>query len=401
MQEIIIERVWLRPAKKPRPNPSLIYRLSNGKEKTVTLACSNATAQEVVRVKRDEIARGKNRPEQHIPGYGQYRETLLEFSERYLSELAARLNDPITPVSRHTYRIREQSLKKLYRAIGNIEVARLSQKDIETFKRRLANQHAIGSINTYIRHCAAAFTSLVGDERNNISRNPFQGKQIAGPSGKFAGARYYTDEEQLRIDRHLAKWPVHWHYFATMLSLLSGLRVAGILNANKNRMYKDRGEWMLEIEEKFNKTRDVPIPDNLLKMIEKRIELMESPKLADNIRQVVGHKDPAPYLQRAAEGFLVWEVMSEENGDTVTRMFGRHLKRINQDKQQKRLKGSFHWLRHSFAKNYLDAGGDMATLSELLGHSDIRITYKHYGHITNRRKRFGINERVYKPVGTE
>ncbi len=394
MQEVIITYVGLRQADQKRRNPCLVYHLSNESRKYVTIACSNATAQDILRTKRDEIAKGKNRPELHIPGYGQYRETLLAFCERYLSTLTERIGDPLDPISPKTYRIREQSLKKFYKFLGNKEVARVGKKEVFAFKKHLAKTHSTGSINTYIRHCSAAFSFLVEDENNNITRNPFLGQQVPGPSGKFAGARYYTDEEQRRIDQHLAAWPVSWHYFSVMFSLLSGARVGGVLNANHKRMYQDGGIWMIEIQEKGSKTRDVPIPQYLMGMIEQRIEKMHSPELPDIIGKVISNRDIAPYLQRAAEGFLVWEVMSEENGDSVTRMFARHLKRLH-------LHGSFHWLRHSYAKNYLDAGGDMATLSELLGHSDIRITYKHYGHITNRRKIIGINDKVYRPMGSD
>lgn len=42
---------------------------------------------------------------------------------------------------------------------------------------------------------------------------------------------------------------------------------------------------------------------------------------------------------------------------------------------------SAHKLRHTFATLLLEAGVDIATVSALLGHSDINITLKFYGHI--------------------
>lgn len=42
-----------------------------------------------------------------------------------------------------------------------------------------------------------------------------------------------------------------------------------------------------------------------------------------------------------------------------------------------------HSFRHAFAINYLRNGGDIASLSKLLGHANIETTIRHYIHFTN------------------
>ena len=37
-----------------------------------------------------------------------------------------------------------------------------------------------------------------------------------------------------------------------------------------------------------------------------------------------------------------------------------------------------HSFRHGFARDYLLAGGDLGTLADLLGHSDVQVTWQHY-----------------------
>jgi integrase len=46
----------------------------------------------------------------------------------------------------------------------------------------------------------------------------------------------------------------------------------------------------------------------------------------------------------------------------------------------------FHTSRHSFASHFVMNGGDIATLSELLGHADISITKKRYAHLSQEHK---------------
>lgn len=50
-------------------------------------------------------------------------------------------------------------------------------------------------------------------------------------------------------------------------------------------------------------------------------------------------------------------------------------------------KNHFHILRHTFATNCIDSGTDVKSLSEILGHSDVRITLDRYVHPTTETKR--------------
>lgn len=55
---------------------------------------------------------------------------------------------------------------------------------------------------------------------------------------------------------------------------------------------------------------------------------------------------------------------------------------------------NFHILRHTFATNCIECGIDPKSLSEMLGHADVRITLNRYVHPTMQSKREYINKVV-------
>ena len=55
---------------------------------------------------------------------------------------------------------------------------------------------------------------------------------------------------------------------------------------------------------------------------------------------------------------------------------------------------NFHVLRHTFATNCIECGLDPKSLSEILGHADVRITLNRYVHPTMQRKREYMNKVV-------
>jgi integrase len=53
---------------------------------------------------------------------------------------------------------------------------------------------------------------------------------------------------------------------------------------------------------------------------------------------------------------------------------------------------TYHTLRHTFASQWLMSGGDLTTLSEILGHSSIQITKDLYSHLSRDHKRKAHDE---------
>lgn len=70
-----------------------------------------------------------------------------------------------------------------------------------------------------------------------------------------------------------------------------------------------------------------------------------------------------------------WEAMKP---NSMTLLFKRLAKRAGVKE-----KSSPHTFRHLFGKEYVKAGGDIATLARILGHEDVNTTIKHYAIFTS------------------
>lgn len=85
------------------------------------------------------------------------------------------------------------------------------------------------------------------------------------------------------------------------------------------------------------------------------------------------------------------------DGDYVLKDNSPMEPRTYQNKYTKYLEAShikrsnFHILRHTFATNCIENGVDIKSLSEILGHSDVRITLNRYVHPTMETKRQHMN----------
>ena len=62
---------------------------------------------------------------------------------------------------------------------------------------------------------------------------------------------------------------------------------------------------------------------------------------------------------------------------------------------------NFHCLRHTFATRCITMGWDVRTLSEVLGHSDIKITMEYYFHSSMEYKKLQMQLQLAAVAGAE
>ena len=119
----------------------------------------------------------------------------------------------------------------------------------------------------------------------------------------------------------------------------------------------------------------------------------DSAKTATSIREIDMNDACYEALMRLKEITGKFDyVLSTKDGNPMTpRYLDRMLRKIavaagfSEDKVY-----GLHALRHTFASRLFAAGEDVKTVSELLGHSDITITYNTYIHLINEQKRKAV-----------
>ena len=125
--------------------------------------------------------------------------------------------------------------------------------------------------------------------------------------------------------------------------------------ANLNPAASSKTQVILSAPKTEHAIREIPLPRTLLEHLK---------------RQKSGEKD---YLITGSDAY------SEPH--TLYVRYKRYLKRNGLDAH------SFHTLRHTFASRCIEAGFDVKSLSEILGHSDVTTTLRYYVHPSMESKR--------------
>ena len=111
-----------------------------------------------------------------------------------------------------------------------------------------------------------------------------------------------------------------------------------------------------------NSVRDIPIPEFILE----RLEIIK------------GMPQEAYILTGRSDKFV--EPRSMEN------LFKRCLKECRMEEI------NYHALRHTFATRCIEAGFDVKSLSEILGHANVNITLNRYVHSSMEQKRANMGK---------
>jgi integrase len=148
-------------------------------------------------------------------------------------------------------------------------------------------------------------------------------------------------------------------YLPVLAGLYTGMRAQEVyrlewqdIDFRNNSITVKRGG---EVITKSKKERTIPLPDKL------KSYLLPIKKEAGRCFDSTNHKHAFPKIAEAAK-----------------------LKNV-----------TFQYFRHTYASHLIMNGVDLYTVSQLLGHSSVKVTEKHYAHLTKDHKKASVEKLPY------
>ena len=284
----------------------------------------------------------------------------------------------------------EQTLElDVYPYIGHLQLQALKSKDVQDMINTLKdNGRARSSIKKAYDAVNACFKH--GVIQKTVQNNPAVGVTI--PSKKLFPApklHFYTAEEATKLsEQAMSRWGngKRRYPMGAFVPLLinTGMRMGELLAL----------KWDTDVD---LDAKQITIHNNMTFIRDRTKEKGHKLQEQDSTKTEAGQNRPIPLNDQAFAALLDIRqvtgeetyVMSTKNGTVITpRNIDRIFRRIavGAGLPEEKIYG-IHALRHTFATLLLSNGVDIKTVSELLGHSDVTITYNTYIHVVDDLKR--------------
>lgn len=288
-------------------------------------------------------------------------------------------------------RLEQTLLYDVYPYIGEIQLQAIKADDIQNMLNELKKD---GKAYSTIKKAYDAVNSCfkLGIEKRTISSNPAVGVII--PNKKLFPAQkipFYTqDEAKKLIEQATICWPngTRRYPLGSFVPLIinTGLRMGELLAL----------KWDEDIDFE-NKTltvhKNISLVKNRKEDSEKKYELL----LQDSVKTDAGQDRSIPLNEQAINALLDLKAVTGNSPFVMTTKNETHVSPRNIDRIFRRIAKAagfeeekifgVHSLRHTFATLLLSNGVEIKTVSELLGHSDVTITYNTYIHVIKDQKR--------------
>lgn len=234
-------------------------------------------------------------------------------------------------------------------------------------------------------------------ELDYIPKNPANGIKVRMREHK--DKRIFTIEEQRRFENYVREdMKLHPNSSIFLLLLYTGMRVGEALGLQLSDVDMERREihinrtagvitkpsgsgiqfYVSPPKTKAGK-RIIPMSDTAAAILAGQIEYRNS--MVEAMRHVWLERGNSPELADAGYIYIT------DGGNVIIK--------ANLDRKLNRLyelcgispRVSLHGLRHTFATRWIEAGLDVRSLAEILGHTDIKMTLNTYTHALPEQKR--------------
>ena len=301
--------------------------------------------------------------------------TLPEAVELFFTEREQKQKLKESTVSRYRYMVRRYIQPQL----GAAQLYTLTEERVAAFYQRLQGQ---GLSPKSARDAGVLLRAIL---RTATKRGCFcTGINAELPVCKKRQVEIFTEPEILRLAHHIVDEP-DLTGLGVLLALNSGLRLgelcalrwsdidlhAGFLRVEREvqRLYeKGCTKLIVQPPKSESSLRRIPLPADILSLL-----AAHKPKTAGSVCLLTG--TAAPLEPR-----------------TMQNRYRALLKRAGVPYR------NFHALRHTYATRCIEQNVDVKSVSEMLGHSDVRITLQTYVHVSLRHKQQAVQSICFLPI---
>lgn len=245
--------------------------------------------------------------------------------------------------------------------LGSIKLQKLKQSDIELLLKQMdatLKASSIRSIFSVLKNCLSKAISL-----NLLTENPCSGLELPKTRRKTVQALSITDQTKLVKEVSSSQ-----KFFSIMLALQTGLRIGEIcglkwedIDFESNTLGVNRTVLRIQTEDKAGRKTEIVEITPKSNHSQRKIPLTESLK-----------QELLKLQKISTSEYVISNKQKALEPRTIAYRFQIVRKKIGLENF------SFHSLRHTFATRCLEAGGNIATISSLLGHSSTKMTLDCY-----------------------
>lgn len=190
-------------------------------------------------------------------------------------------------------------------------------------------------------------------------------------------------DEVGRMTKYLWSRQNDVRYMGLLLCMYSGMRLGEICALRWKDI--DLQNQTIHINHTLQR---IPIPDE--SSIKKTQIIIDVPKTSSSMRVIPISKQIYPSIEnlgsKADESYFF---LTNSSKFMEPRNYQYFFKRVLRKSEVRNV--NFHILRHTFATKCVEAGMDVKTLSEILGHSNVNITLNYYVHSSMESKKRQID----------
>ena len=264
--------------------------------------------------------------------------------------------------------------------LGELNLSDINSVIINSFlERQLTNgriKKGGGLSPSYVRTMAIIIQSDIQFSSNDEYCDPLK-STIYTPSLVKKELQILTKGEQTHLESYILS-NGDAIGLGVLITLYAGLRIGEVCALTWNDI--DLNNLVIRIRHTIARVRCADITHKATTQL-----ILDSPKTASSVRDIPISSVLLPHLTEFRTSYSNEYVISESSDFVSPRTYEYRFHRLL--KQCGIQQVNYHVLRHTFATRCIEAGMDVKSLSELLGHSNVGITLNTYVHSSMERKR--------------